>query len=89
MSVEPAVEQSSQSARPLERAGRLGLVPIDQWHRCHACGATFAAREGLRGHLRFGRCRVRGDPLDEPGLLETELRRRVRERLFELMGGGP
>jgi hypothetical protein len=80
-------QRRAEGSRPFEAVGWLGLVPTDQWHRCYACGATFATREGLRGHLRFGRCPAPGDRLDEPSLPETVLRRRVRGRLQELACG--
>ena len=73
------------------------LLPRDCWHACPACGAHFGSSEGLRSHRRFGRCseqiqaRDAGsnpDPVDEHGICEDELRRRVRRRLRALAALG-
>jgi hypothetical protein len=72
----------SKDSRPFEPT----LLRRVDWHRCTSCRETFGTAEGLRSHRRFGRCSGRGDPLDEPGIDEIELRRAVRERLHWLAG---
>jgi len=55
-------ERCNRAPRPYEdEASWANLVPCAEWHRCADCGATFAAREGLRGHHRFNRCPNRKD----------------------------
>lgn len=84
-----ATSDLRKNACPLEPepSSRSDLIERSRWHECRYCGATFGTAEGLRGHHRFGRCPVRGDPLDDVGLREDELRRRVRDRLRALAGG--
>ncbi len=66
MTADTHPDRCAKAPRPFgdEPLGRI-LVPRAEWHRCKVCGATFAAREGLRGHRRFGRCLTGKDPEDE------------------------
>lgn len=57
MAADTHPQRSSKGPRPFEdELPGAGLIPRAEWHRCADCEATFATREGLRGHRRFHRC---------------------------------
>lgn len=85
---------SSELPQP---SGRHVTVGPPRWcslgQRCRYCGAgTFRSARTRRKHERTAHERRVHEPPDavnEPGLSEVELRRRVRERLAELAGEDP